>query len=716
MGPDDRLFSAYLDEMHVITILLPKSYHNGISHYFYLIEDGVRQELTISEIISLGTNIKYVCRIKNDVRFGEVSWVVDEHDGITDLQIGSVIRTPEFDERFYYDGNDLGVIFSSSKISLKLWAPTATAVRVKLVSPDQLTSEEYLLNRNKKGVWFIERKGDYELYHYSFHICINQSWREVIDPYAVSVTANGKMGVIVDLEKTRISKPELPSLPQATDAIIYETHIRDFTIHPASGVVQKGLYLGAQESETCGKDGSPTCLKYVKELGITHIEFLPFNDFEGVDELGDRQEYNWGYNPVNFNVPEGSYSSDPTDPYARIIELKRMIQSIQSQGLRVIMDVVYNHVYIRELSSFEKILPGYYFRHDHHGMPSNGTGVGNDVASERLMVRKFILDSIKFWMKEYHIDGFRFDLMGIIDVETMNKVRALVDEVDDTAIILGEGWDLNTPISADEKANIRNQKKLPRIAQFNDWFRDSIKGSTFNLYDRGYCFGNDYYHEAAMQVMAGSIGIEKPSQGIFTEPNQTVNYVESHDNHTLWDKLSCCLQDGEATAIQKRHRLATAMVLLAQGIPFLHSGQEFFRTKNGVGNSYRSPNDINWLDWEKKIVHQGNIDYLKGLIMIRKSHGAFRLPNAKEIRHHASFLPLAKPVIGYFLRDVGQYGLWDHIVVLINPTNDCIAIQLPIVGDWHILANGTASSEVPIGETSHIRYFIEPISVAVLVK
>ncbi|NMD72736.1 type I pullulanase [Bacillus sp. DNRA2] len=716
MGLDDRQFEAYLDELHVITILLPKSYQNGISNHFYLIEDGIRHELQIAEIISLGANIKYICHYKSEVQFGETSWIVDEHGGVTDLQIGSVIRTPEFDQRFYYEGNDLGVTYTPQRISLKLWAPTATSVRVKLLSPNQDSAEEYVMNRNKKGVWFIERKGDYELYHYSFLICINQSWREVIDPYAVSATANGKMGVIVNLEKTRMAKPNPPSLKHPTDAIIYETHIRDFTIHPASGASQKGLYLGAQEAGTCGEDGLPTGITYVYELGVTHVEFLPFHDFEGIDELGDKEDYNWGYNPLHFNVPEGSYSSNAKDPYARIIELKKMIQSIQTLGLRVIMDVVYNHVYIREQSSFEKILPGYYFRHDHHGMPSNGTGVGNDIASERLMVRKFILDSIRFWMTEYHVDGFRFDLMGIIDIETMNQVRKLVDEMDDTAIILGEGWDLNTPISPDDKANIRNQKNLPRIAQFNDWFRDSIKGSTFNLYDRGYCFGNDHYHEAAMQVLAGSVGIEKPTQGIFTEPIQTVNYVESHDNHTLWDKLSCCYQNSEYAMIEKRHRLATSMVVLAQGIPFLHSGQEFFRSKNGVGNSYRSPDEVNWLDWSKKVQHQDNVDYLKGLIKIRKSHQAFRFPTAKEIRQHSSFLTLEKPLIGYFLKDVGQYGLWNHIVVLINPMNDYIGIQLPISGEWHVLANGTASSPVPIGETSHIRYFIEPISVAVLVK
>lgn len=716
MSPGDRTFSAYLDEMNMITILLPLAYYNGVSNRFFILEDNQKQELEIKEIIKLDTKIKYICRSDANIKLGKQLWILDEREGITDLQIGSVIRTPEFDQLFYYDGKDLGVTFQPEQIGFKLWAPTATAAKVKLTTPNQETTVEYDMNRNEKGVWFFGKNGNFELFRYSFLICINLDWREVVDPYAVSVTVNGQEGVIVDLEKTRIPKLALPRLNSPTDAIIYETHIRDFTIHPSSGVNNKGNYLGVAELHTQTKNGSPTCLSYVLDLGVTHIEFLPFNDFDGLDELNRDREYNWGYNPLHFNVPEGSYSSNPNDPYARIKELKLMIQSIREQGIRVIMDVVYNHVYVREKSSFEKIIPGYYFRHDYHGMPSNGTGVGNDIASERLMVRKYILDSIEFWMSEYHIDGLRFDLMGILDIETMNLVRAKVDEIDNTALIIGEGWDLNTPIPTEEKANIRNQRKLPRIAQFNDWFRDSIKGSTFNLYDRGFCFGNDHYYEAAMQVLAGSIGIEKPTQGIFLEPVQTVNYVESHDNHTLWDKLSVCIQNSDRAQNQKRHRLATALVLLAQGIPFLHSGQEFFRSKKGIGNSYRSPDDINWIDWNNSVLYQDNVDFIKGIIDIRKSHKAFRFSTAEEIRAHSIFLPVTKPIIAYLLKDVGDFGTWSSILILINPSHDHVGIELPLEGEWHVLANGNQASSVPIGQTMQQRYFLEPISIGVLVQ
>ncbi len=716
MRIDDRPFAAYLDEMNVITILLPNTYHYGVSdRFFYIDGKNNKHQLKITEIISLWRETKYVCTTDSTPKIGDQIWIVDSHNGKTDLQIGSVIRTAEFDRHFFYDGKDLGITYSSEKVILKLWAPTATNVKVKLMSPSKF-SNDYVMTRMEKGVWTIEIKGNYENYLYSYFVCINRTWQEALDPYAVAVTTNGEFGVIVDLEKTRMPKLELPKLQSPVDAIIYETHIRDFTIHPSSGVKKKGTYLGAAEMDTVGVDGLPTCLSYVKNLGVTHIEFLPFNDFEGVDELRVDQDYNWGYNPLHFNTPEGSYSCDPNSPYARIKELKTLIQSIHNQGLRVIMDVVYNHVFVREQSAFEKIVPGYYFRHDQHGMPSNGTGVGNDIASERLMVRKFIVDSVLFWMKEYQIDGFRFDLMGIIDIDTMLEIRKAIDEFDPTVLMLGEGWDLNTSISPEQKANIRNQRKLPRIAQFNDWFRDSIKGSTFNLYDRGFALGNDHYYDSAKQVLFGSIGIERSLQGIFLEPTQAVNYVESHDNHTLWDKLAVCKQEADIITKQKRHLLATVMVLLAQGIPFIHSGQEFFRTKKGIGNSYRSPDDVNWINWENKSVFRDNVDYVKGIIDIRKSHGAFRLPTANVIRSYMFLLNLPKPVIGYFLKKVACFGKWNNIVVYFNPTRHRFAVDLPSGGEWYILANEDKASSIPTGKIEGSQYLLAPISVSVLVQ
>lgn len=711
--PHERKFNAYLDQMNIIAILLPKNYYNGTSACFFLKNDAEKIQLEIQEKTVLEDKIKYICRSETEPQIGKQYWVFDEYGGSTDLQIGAVIRTEKFEQKFFYDG-PLGMDYKVEKTTFKVWAPTAVAAEVNLYRPDLTPYKTIAMCRLEQGVWEIAIEEDLEHYFYSFSVCVNHCWVEAVDPYAVALSANGEYGAVVDLKKTTVNQASLPSLKSNVDAIIYETHIRDFSIHHNSGVKNKGKYLGAAELNTNHGNNRPTCLSYVRDLGITHIEFLPLNDFAGVDELVDRHEYNWGYNPLHFNAPEGSYSTDPRNPYARISELKEMISRLHEQGLRVILDVVYNHVYIREKSSFEKIVPGYFFRHDHRGMPANGTGVGNDFASERLMARKFILDSVRFWKEEYHVDGFRFDLMGILDIDTMNAIRTMLDQFNTHTLIIGEGWDLNTPIKAGQKANIRNQGKLPRIGQFNDWFRDSIKGSTFNLYDRGYALGNAHYYESAKGVLVGSIGIGSGANGLFDEPDQSVNYIESHDNHTFWDKMNTCLRDEDFELRKRRQRLATVMVLLAQGIPFLHSGQEFFRTKQGIGNSYRSPNDVNQLNWDEMVVNQEHVEYIKGIIAIRKSHRAFRLPEAKLIRKHMSFVDVKEPVISYLLDDVSPYGPWGKILVCFNPASYEVEIELPNKR-WKVLADERTAKLEPIRIHEERSLLLTPCSSYVLV-
>jgi len=708
----EREYQAYLDEMKIITIIIPHALHHDDERTFTLECDGDEIPLTIVEKINLNEFIKYICHTQEELIIGSQYWVKDHLQRKTDLQVGAVTRTSAFDEAFYYDG-PLGVSYQTNHTTFKLWAPTATGVKLKLIASDRCNQEIIDLTREEKGVWKVEVHRDMEHSLYTYLVCINLQWKEAVDPYAVAVTANGEEGVIIDLNKTKRLEKKLSPLENAVDSVIYETHIRDLTIHPNSGASRKGTYLGAAEMGTKTRNGTATGLSYIKELGVTHIELLPLHDFAGVDELGKKVEYNWGYNPLHYNVPDGSYSTNPHDPYSRINELKQLIEMIHQNGLRVIVDVVYNHVYERETSSFEKVVPGYYFRHDEHGMPSNGTGVGNDIASERKMVRKFILDSVLFWLKEYQVDGFRFDLMGILDMDTMNEIRSAVDLIDPSVLLIGEGWDLNTPLPNERKANIHNQSSLPRIGQFNDWFRDCIKGSTFNTYDLGYALGNEHYYDMALQVLAGSIGVNH-HEGLFSEPNQSVNYVESHDNHTLWDKLAVCLQNEDPSNIQKYHRLATVMVLLSQGIPFLHSGQEFFRTKKGEGNSYKSSDEINQLDWDRKDEFCHHVDYIKGIIAIRLSHRAFRLPAADLIRKHMCFLSLKKPLIGWILQDVDSYGPCQSIAVFLNPTKTAEVITLPD-GDWRIVADDEKSGIIPI---NHVKEKLElkPISTYVLFK
>lgn len=714
MYSNERCFLAYLDEIDIITILLPLSYHQGLSSTFSITDESHNvRPIQIIKKQQIENNNKYICRLPEEISFGHPYWIIDEHGGKTDLQIGAVIRTDSFDERFYYDGNDLGVRSEDNQTQFKIWAPTATQVKLKVRNPTSTFSEIIKMRREEKGVWSTVVHSDLELYQYTFLVLVNQEWRESVDPYTRAVTANGELGVIVKLEKTRREKLPLPPFEHPVDAIIYETHIRDFTIHPSSGVKHKGLYLGAGELNTKGKDGEPTGLSYVKDLGITHIEFLPFNDFAGVDELDPAKDYNWGYNPIHFNVPEGSYSTNPSDPYARIIELKQVIDSIHSQGIRVIMDVVYNHVYFRETSSFEKVVPGYYFRHNELGFPSNGTGVGNDIASERKMVKKFILDSIRFWMEEYHVDGFRFDLMGILDIDTMMEVRKTCDSIQKGTLIIGEGWNLNTPLPIEKKAILRNQSKLPDIGQFNDKFRDTIKGNTFNLYDKGYVLGNEHYHERAIETIVGSIGFDEKDSGLLNEPSQSVNYVECHDNHTMWDKLGSCLPDLDHLFHIKYHRLATGLVLLSQGIPFLHSGQEFFRTKRGDGNSYKSPDHINQLDWDLKHLYIDNVYYVKGLIQIRKALPCFRMKSADDIRANTDILPLPAPLIGLSLKNQGKD--FREVLLLINPQRTKQTIEIPD-GSWTVIANDKKAEIYSKQWVQGNEIMLEPVCLTILAK
>lgn len=709
-----REFDAYLDELDIITIIMPTSYYEGKSSYFNMANPHEQVTLTVKEVISLDGKMKYSCQLDRDLDLGTQHWVYDEHGGKTDVQIGMVVRTRRFDESFYYSRADLGVHYHPTYSMFKLWAPTAISVKIKLKQTRTSVAEIYEMIRTDKGVWELRVDQNLEGYRYTYLVCVNSEWREAVDPYARSVSANGQEGFIVDMAKTRLAPVSLPPFKSAVDAIIYELHLRDFTIHPNSGVKAKGTYIGASELGTQGEAGDITGLSYIKDLGITHIELLPLNDFAGVDELECEKNYNWGYNPLHFNAPEGSYSSNPDHPYARINELKQMITTMQKQGLRVILDVVYNHVYIWEQSNFEKIVPGYYFRFDEGGNPSNGTGVGNDIASERLMVRKFILDSALFWVNEYHVNGFRFDLMGILDITTMNLIREAMDEMDPSIIILGEGWDLPTLLPADQKATIHNQHKIKCIAHFNDRFRDTIKGSTFNLNDKGYIYGNEAYYEATKNVLTGSIDFQGIKSGIFSEPTQSVNYIEAHDNHTLWDKLLICDDHESDDVKQLRHRLATVMVLLAQGIPFLHSGQEFFRTKKGIGNSYRSPDHINQLDWDRKFEYIENVNYIKGIIELRKSHQAFRFRTSELIRKHFKFYQAPHPIIAYTLNNVKEYGEWDTLFVLFNPTLTPYYMEFRGHREWNLLVDDRSSGCIPIETFYEKTVTIQPISTYVV--
>ena len=567
----------------------------------------------------------------------------DKRDKETiDKEMFLFVRSNDFDNYFSYDG-ELGALYEKEGTLLRVWTPTAKSVEVWIYADDSFKgpSTKIEMVQKPKGIFEAYLPGDQHGTIYVYKIFFLNNRESIsVDPYARATTVNGMKSVIADLNRTNPDGwgERLPAFGLPEEAIIYELHIRDFSISETSGIVNKGKFLGLTEKNTQNASGRKTGLDYLIDLGITHIQILPMFDYATVDEANlTEPQYNWGYDPLNYNVPEGSYSTDPFDPFNRIFELKQMIRTLHDNGLRVIMDVVYNHVYDPKDQALERTVPGYFYRYNADGSLANGTGVGNDTASERHMMRKYIIDSVKYWAKEYHLDGFRFDLMGIHDSVTMNAIREALDKIDPSIIIIGEGWEMSTPLPEDLKASQRNAQAMPRIAHFNDSIRIALKGSDFgDEKDRGFISGKNYLEDLLLRNIKGAMHLSSHSS--YVDPEQVIQYVEAHDNLTLYDKLLRSNPDDSEEVRIKRHTLATSIVLLSQGVPFIHGGQEFLRTKAGVANSYQSPDEINQFEWERVTTFEESVAYVKGLIALRKSEYLFRLHTHEEIDTHFTML------------------------------------------------------------------------------
>ncbi|MGG1575518.1 type I pullulanase [Fictibacillus sp. NRS-1165] len=642
-------------------------------------------------------------------------WVVYPDGGEIPLKTGAVVRTKEFDEVFAYEKKDLGAVYSPEKTVFKVWAPTASTVRLKLFTSAS-TAFEHPMKLGDRGVWEAEIAGDHHLHEYCYLVRVNHTVNEAIDPYAKAVTVNGKRGVVIDLNKTNPEGWETVNSPlplKKTDSIIYELHVRDFSIHPSSGMKHKGKYMAFTEKGTSGPGHTTTGIDYLKNLGVTHVQLLPVNDYGSIDETKSDTEYNWGYDPLHFNVPEGSYATDPADPVSRIKEYKALIASLHNNGLRLIMDVVYNHVFIRETSNFEKIVPGYYFRFDYGGNPVNGTGVGNDTASERFMMRKFIIDSVLYWTKEYKVDGFRFDLMGIHDIITMNETYKELAKINSSVFILGEGWKMNTWLDEDQKACIDSARRMPGISFFNDRFRDLVKGNIFHAANEGFINGDTSQIERLYENVSGN----SKEHGLFNTPGQSINYIECHDNHTLWDRLLTLHPNEDGTVLRKRHLLGTALTVFSLGVPFLHAGQEFFRSKQGDGNSYKSGDSINRLDWERRSKFEKDVQYVTELLQIRKNHPAFRLDEPETIEHSLSLLDgLPEGMIGFRIKSSERVDTWKDILLLYNSHPSEKVYQLPSPGDWTVTAEALEVKEDGLYKTDSGTLLIPPLGFTMAVQ
>ncbi|WP_097028056.1 type I pullulanase [Clostridium peptidivorans] len=632
-------------------------------------------------------------------------------------------KSDEFNKLYYYAGN-LGYTYSSEETLFSLWSPIALSINLLIYDSGDPSLEEKprraQMKEYENGVWRCSIKENLDGYFYTYEINIDGIIREVIDPYTPTVGINGLRGAIINLNKSNPKNFEKDSplkLNSLTDAIIYELSIRDMSTHPNSGIINRAKFLGLSEDNTYSNSNIRTGLSHVKELGITHVQLMPIFDFSHINSSEKYPLlYNWGYDPENYNSVEGIYATDPYNPYCRIQELKTLIYTFHKNNIGVNMDVVYNHVFNASKSNFENIFPKYYFRYNEDGCLSNGSGCGNDIASENPMVRKFIVDSVKFWAKEYHLDGFRFDLMGIHDLDTMNIIRDELYKINPYIIIYGEGWNLNTSLPEEKKATQKNFYKIPYIGHFNDFVRDSIKGSTFIPTDIGYASGKEDMENNIKICASGSINYNEHIKGMFQSPINTINYVSAHDNHTLWDKIELSCRDKDFEEKKYIHKLCNAIVLTSQGISFLHSGVEFCRTKNMDENSYKSPDIINWMDWDRKEKFIDVNNYYKGLIKLRKEHTAFKMNNADEIRKHLLFLEnTPKNIVAFILKDHAQGDSWKDILVIYNPTKYVAEFNIP-VGTWKMVVNRDIAGTDLINTIEGSKITVEGISTTVMYK
>jgi pullulanase len=639
-----------------------------------------------------------------------------------------ILQIPSYDDYPVYTGHDLGVAYSPLKTVFKVWAPRASEVKLRLYAAGDGGEALQTVNLAKAsdGTWAITLKGDQKNKYYTFQVMQDGSWLlERPDIYAKAVGVNGNRGMVVDLPSTdpaNWQNDKKPVQKNFTDIILYELHIRDISISPNSGIKNKGKFLGLAESGTKSPDGEKTGLDHIKELGVTDVHLLPSFDFNSVDETKSGQ-YNWGYDPLNYNVPEGSYSTDPYDGNVRIKEFKQMVQALHKKGLRVILDVVYNHTSDTKGSNFNQFAPGYFYRHNPNGSYSNGTGCGNEVASERPMTRKFIIESVVYWAKEYHLDGFRFDLMGTHDIETMNQLSDALHKIDPTLFIYGEGWTAgNSPLPENLRAVKSNVSKLNQIAVFSDDLRDGLKGGWSDMKEKGFVSGNQAMTESVKfgivastpneQVNYKSVNYSKAPWA--TEPFQTITYVSCHDDNTLFDRLKISNPASSEEDLIKMDKLANAIVLTSQGVAFLHSGAELLRTKQGVANSFRSPDSINQIDWSRKTKYKAVFDYYKQLVALRKHHPAFRMPSTKMIRANLEFLDPGSPgVISYRINNNANGDPWKTILVVLNGNPAAQMVKIP-PGKWTLAADENTIDEQGIKKIMPGNFTIPGTSVCIM--
>lgn len=592
------------------------------------------------------------------------------------------------------------VSYSPRQTTFKLNAPKKPTLRIYEAGRGGNAIKKIKMKQTAENVWETTVSGDLKRKFYTFDI----GRGETPGVFAKAVGINGHRGAIIDMQTTNPNgwnSDHRLALKSPADLIIYEMHHRDFSIDPSSGLVNKGKFLALTEQKA---------IRHLKELGINAVHILPSFDFASIDEANTTTpQYNWGYDPQNYNVPEGSYSFDAEQPTRRILEFKQMVQALHKAGIRVILDVVYNHTFDIKGGNFDRTFPMAYYRYTADGKPSNGSGCGNETASEKPLMRQFMLESMKYWADEYHIDGFRVDLMGIHDIETMNLIRKELSSIDPNIFIYGEGWTAGTCAYPTEKLALKAHiKQMPGIAAFSDEIRDALRGPFSDEKQASFLGGIAGFEESIKAGIAGMIAhpqvdytkVNYTKEPWANEPTQMIAYVSCHDDMCLVDRLKASIPEAayDMEEVIRLDQLAQTVVFTSQGIPFMLSGEEMLRDKKGVHNSFNSPDEINHLDWNNLKKYPQVFAYYKGLIQMRKSHPAFRLGSAELVRKHLEFLPTQQDcLVAFRLKNHAGGDKWNNIYVVLNGNTNLQSVNIP-KGKYTIVANNGVINEAGIGE------------------
>ena len=597
-------------------------------------------------------------------------------------------------------------VYSPQQTQFAFWSNVAEQMEV-LIYEDAVSDQPSAvsLTKGENDFWTAAVEGDLEGKYYTVRSFQNGEWApEAPGIFAKAVSINGQRAAIIDLAKTNPEGWEndvRPAMPDMTDIVVYETHMRDYTISPNSGIEHKGKFLGMAEEPA---------IRHLKELGITHLQVLPMFDYGSIDETTlDKNRYNWGYDPVNYNAPEGGYSTDPADPACRIREAKMMIQAMHANGIRVIMDVVYNHTYDVMGCALGRVVPQYFYRLNADGTYANGSGCGNETASDHEMMRQFMVESVCYWAREYHVDGFRFDLMGIHDQETMRQIRAALDEIDSTILTYGEGWAAMSPAYPYEELAMKQWTyKMPRVGAFSDDIRNALIGSPFD-HERGFASGNAACKQA---LMNGLIACPEWSG----EPMQHVSYITCHDNYCLRDRIEVSAkEETEATKI-RMNKLAQTAVLVSQGMSFIYGGEELFRTKMGIDNSYQSPDSINIIPWENKTAYADLFTYYQQMIAIRHAHKGFRLGSVEAVKEHVEFIPTDNEhLIIYRINALEGIDSAKSLIVLLNGGAEQAKVDVP-QAQYNVLAHDAQANVAGLGQINVDHVVVEPYSATILAE